>query len=341
MRSTTHAATAAATAVALISLVSACGGSSSNTSATTSGSGGAAAPSNVQFIVDTGPGGGSDLFARELIKIAHTDKLISANWPVVSQPAGGGLGAMAFLKGKKTNPSYISAFTSKWIIAGLSTPNSPATLSDLTPIAEIADETQVIAARADAKYDTMSGFVAAAKADPGELVQTGGSINSVDNLIALQIAKETGTKWKYLSFDDGGPRITALLRGDAQIDVGAESDFHDQITAGKLKLIGVVSDKRLPGYPNVATLKEQNIDLGALPAQLQFRGIAGPPNMPKSAVTYYQGVLSKLVKSPSWLSYLKSQGLTSHYVTGSDLTTLLSGFTKSMTPLVNSLPKSG
>jgi putative tricarboxylic transport membrane protein len=340
MRSRTHAATAAATAVAFITLVSACS-SSSDTSTTASGSGKAAAPSNVQFIVDTGPGGGSDLFARQLIKIAKSDKLISANWPVVSQPAGGGLGAMAFLKGKKSNPSYVSAFTSKWIIAGLSTPNSPATLSQLTPIAEMADETQVIAARADAKYDTMSGFVDAAKAKPGELVQTGGSINSVDNLIALEIAKETGTRWKYLSFDDGGPRITALLRGDAQIDVGAESDFHDQIAAGKLKLIGVISDKRLPGYPNVQTLKEQNIDLGSLPAQLQFRGIAGPPNMPASAVKYYQGILSKLTKSSTWLAYLKTEGLTSHYVTGPDLKALLKGFTSSMTPLVKSLPKSG
>jgi putative tricarboxylic transport membrane protein len=339
MKSKTHVATVAATALALLSLASAC--ASSSDSSASSGGGASKVPDNVQFIVDTGPGGGSDLFARQLIKIGRSDKLITSNWPVVSQPAGGGLGAMAFLKGKKTQTGFISAFTSKWIIAGLSTPNSPATLNDLTPIAEVADETQVIAAKADAPYDTMSEFIDAAKASPNKMVQTGGSINSVDNLIALEIEKNTGTKWKYLSFDDGGPRITALLRGDAQIDVGAEADFHDQIAAGKLKLIGVLSDKRLPGYADVQTLKEQNIDLGELPAQLQFRGIAGPPNMPASAVAAYQKMLSKLVKSPAWLDYLKSEGLTSHYVTGSDLTSLLADFTKSVKPLVAGLPKSG
>lgn len=339
MKSKTRCGCAAAAIVLAVALASGC--SSSSASKATSGTGTVATPKNIQFIVDTGPGGGSDLFARQLIKIAQSDKLISTTWPVFSQPAGGGLGAMAYLKGKADSQSYISAFTSKWIIAGLSTANAPATLSDLTPIAELADETQVIAARADAPYNTMSEFIDAAKAKPGSLVQTGGSVTSVDNLVALQIEKQTGSSWKYLSFSDGGPRITALLRGDAQIDIGAESDFHDQIAAGKLKLIGVFGDTRLPGYPNVQTIKEQNVPLGELPEQLQFRGIAGPPNMPAAAVKYYQGILDKLVVSPAWLAYLKSEGLTSRYVTGADLTKLLSGFTDAITPLTANLPKSG
>jgi putative tricarboxylic transport membrane protein len=327
--------TAAAASVALLATAAtACTSSNASSSST-------ATPSVSQFVVDTGPGGGSDLFARQLVKIAMAGKVISANWPVFDDPDGGGLGAMATLKSKPGSSSYIAAFTSKWIIAALSTPNAPATLSDLTPIAEIADETQVIAAPASAPYSTMSGFIAAAKAHPGKFVQTGGSINSVDNLIALQIEKETGTSWKYLSFDDGGPRITALLRGDAQIDVGAESDFHDQIVAHKLKLIGIVSDQRLPGYPQVPTLAQQGINLGQLPAQLQFRGIAGPPGMSPSAVAYFQAKLAKLVKLPAWANYLQSQGLTAHFVTGPALKTLLATFTKSVTPLVKSLPKSG
>jgi putative tricarboxylic transport membrane protein len=322
-----------AAVVTLVVISAAC-----SSKASSGGSGSTSAPKNVQFIVDTGPGGGSDLFARQMVKIAEAQKLISSNWPIVSQPAGGGLGAMAFLKGKKSQTNYISAFTSKWIIAGLGTSSAPATLADLTPIAELANETQVIAAPANAPYDTMSGFIAAAKAKPNSLVQTGGAVTSVDNIIALQIEKLAGAKWKYLSFSDGGPRITALLRGDAQIDVGAESDFHDQIAAGKLKLIAVFGNSRLPGYPKVSTIKEQGIQLGSLPEQLQFRGIAGPPNMPASAVKYYQGLLTKLVANPAWIAYLKTQGLTSTFTTGAALTHLISSFTSSIKPLV---PKNG
>ena len=298
-------------------------------------------PADVQLVVDTGPGGGSDLFARELTKIGQDNKVLSDNWPVLAKTEGGGLGAMAFMKQQSAKNNYIAAFTSKWIVAGLDDQNAPATVDDLTPLVALADETQVIAAPANAPYDTMAGFVQAAKADPGELVQTGGSPDSVDNLIALQIEKTTGTKWKYLSFDDGAPRITAMLRGDAQIDIGAVTDFADQIDAGKLKLIGVVGDKPLAAYPQVQTLDQQGIDLGQLPAHLQFRGIAGPPNMPQASIDYYVGVLKKITATSDWKKYLASQGLDPLFVTGSDLTSLISQFTTSVKPLVANLPSSG
>ena len=149
---------------------SACGTSGSTASGGT--------PKNVQFIVDTGPGGGSDLFARQIIKIARDQKILTDNWPVVAKPEGGGLGAMAFLKGKPGDSDFISAFTSKWIIAGQAAASAPATLTDLTPVVMLADEIQVVAAPVNAPFNTMSEFLTAAKGNPGEMVQTGGSPNS-------------------------------------------------------------------------------------------------------------------------------------------------------------------
>jgi len=298
-------------------------------------------PNNVQFIVDTGPGGGSDLFARQLIKVARDNKILTDNWPVIAKPEGGGLGAMAFLKGKPGDSNFISAFTSKWIIAGLSAASAPATLSDLTPIVMLADEIQVIAAPVDAPFNTMAEFLAAAKGNPGELVQTGGSPNSVDNLVALEIEKNTNTKWKYLSFEDGAPRITAMLRGDAQIDIGAIPDFADQIDAGKLKLIGVFADKRVADFPNVPTIAEQGIDLGEFPDHLQFRGIAGPPKMSAEAVKYYQDFFQKVSATDAWKEYLRSEGFNAEFVVGDDLTKQINDFTDAAKPLVAGMVNNG
>jgi putative tricarboxylic transport membrane protein len=308
------------------------------TSATTAAGG---TPNNVQFIVDTGPGGGSDLFARQLIKIARDQKILTDNWPVIAKPEGGGLGAMAFLKGKPGDSNFISAFTSKWIIGGLASASAPATMSDLTPIVMLADEIQVIAAPIDAPFNTMAEFITAAKANAGEMVQTGGSPNSVDNLVALEMEKNSGAKWKYLSFDDGAPRITAMLRGDAQIDIGAIPDFADQIDAGKLKLIGVFADKRVPDYPNVPTIAEQKIDLGEFPDHLQFRGIAGPPKMSDEAVKFYQDFFQKVSGTDAWKAYLRSEGLNPEFVTGAELNTQIKDFTDAAKPLVAGMVNNG
>jgi putative tricarboxylic transport membrane protein len=313
--------------------VSGCG------SGSTAGAGGK--PDNIQFIVDTGPGGGSDLFARQIIKIARDQKILTDNWPVVAKPEGGGLGAMAFLKGKPGDSNFISAFTSKWIIAGQAASSAPATLTELTPIVMLADEIQVVATRVDSPFNTMTEFLSAAQANPGEMVQTGGSPNSVDNLVALEIQQNTGTKWKYLSFDDGAPRITAMLRGDAQIDIGALPDFADQIDAGKLKLIGVFSDKRLPDHPDVPTIAEQKINLGEFPDHLQFRGIAGPPKMSDEAVKFYQDFFQKVSGTDAWKTYLASEGLVPEFVTGDNLTKQIQEFSDATKPLVASMVNNG
>ncbi|HEY4144137.1 tripartite tricarboxylate transporter substrate binding protein [Pinirhizobacter sp.] len=294
-------------------------------------------PGDVQFVVDTGPGGGSDVFAREVVKIALANKLIDGNWPVLNRSQGGGLAAMSFLKQKSPQPDFIAAFTSKWIISGLNTPNAEATVKDLTLIAQVSVEPQMVAVPANSPYKTMADFIAAAKAKPGQLVQVGGAYSSVDNLAALKIQQNTGTKWKYLSFADGGPRITALLRGDAQMMLGAQNDFSEEVAAGQLRIIGVMGKHRATKFPDVPTFAEQGIPETGLPEALQWRAIAGPANMPPAAVTYYRNLFSKLTQTADWKKYMDDEGLVSEYVTGPDLDKRIDDFTASMAPMVNLL----
>ena len=294
-------------------------------------------PGEVQFVVDTGPGGGSDVFARQIVKISLANKLIDGNWPVLSRSQGGGLAAMSFLKQKSPQPDYIAAFTSKWIISGLNTPNAEATVKDLTLIAQVAVEPQMVAVPANSPYKTMADFIAAAKAKPGQLVQVGGAYSSVDNLAALKIQENTGTKWKYLSFADGGPRITALLRGDAQMMLGAQTDFSEEVAAGQLRIIGVMGKHRAPKFPDIPTFAEQGISEEGLPDVLQWRAIAGPANMPPAAVAYYRGVFSKMTQTQEWKTYMDEEGLVSEYVAGPELDQRVQSFMTSMTPMVRLL----
>ncbi|HXO99108.1 MAG TPA: tripartite tricarboxylate transporter substrate binding protein, partial [Luteibacter sp.] len=297
-------------------------------------------PSDPQFVVDTGPGGGSDVFARQVVKMAIANKIIDGNWPVLSRPQGGGLAAMSFLKQKSPQPDFISAFTSKWVISGLGTDSPAATVKDLTLIAELAEEQQMIAVPANSPYKTFADFIAAAKAKPGSLVQVGGAYSSVDNLAALKIQENAGVTWKYLSFADGGPRITALLRGDAQMMMGAQTDFSEQVAAGQLRIIGVLGKERAAKYPDIPTLAEQGVSEAGLPDQLQFRGIAGPPGMDPKAVAYYRDVFAKLVKTPDWQKYMDEEGDKTDFVAGPEFDKRVATFTQSMEPMMALLKRS-
>ena len=153
----------------------------------------------------------------------------------------------------------------------------------------------MIVTNAKSQFNTFSDFVNAAKGAPDTLVQAGGSSTANDALTRLVLQDTLGAKWKFLSFEDTGSRITALLRNDANIMLGSASDVAEQVKAGQLKVISVVGKQRLDTFPDVSTTEEQGIDSSKVP--VQFRAVMGAPDMPAEAVQGYQDDLSKMVET--------------------------------------------
>ena len=101
------------------------------------------------------------------------------------------------------------------------------------------------------------------ESNPTDLVQVGGSITATDSLTGKALQAKTGTQWKFLSFADSGQRIAALLRDDAQMMIGASTDFLDQVKVGAIRVIATVADRKVPTFPELTSIKAQGIDAGA------------------------------------------------------------------------------
>jgi putative tricarboxylic transport membrane protein len=297
-------------------------------------------PSQVQVVVDTSAGGGSDVFARQIIKILEQTHLIHNSWTVINEPAGGGLGAMAYLASHPGDQGLISFFTTKWIVAGLTTPNAPAKLSDLIPLASLVDEPEIIAVNAHSPYQNLQQFIAAAKSKPpNTYTSTGGEITSVEHLTELAIQKEEGVSWKYLSYSGGGPRIAALLNGSAQLMVGAPDDFEQFVQSGQLRVITTITASRLAEFPNAPTLASQGLQPSFLPSHLQFRGMAAAPGMSASNVKYFENLFARLVQTSEWKKYVAGLSDTTVFETGKSLQKTLNTFTTEVRAIIKNLPK--
>jgi putative tricarboxylic transport membrane protein len=291
--------------VVLLLLLSACGLQTGG-SGSDDGGGGEFEPANPEFLVHTGPGGGSDIFVRDVIEMMRQEEIISGNWPVRNEEAGEGAGAMSYLLSKRGESDTISAMTTTWLTTPLTIEGASVTVEDLTPIAGLIVEPEIMAVTADSPYRSLSDFVDAAKQQPGEFVQAGGSTTEVGALNGQTIATEAGTDWDFLSFEEVGQRITALLNGDADMMFGSAQDFASQVKAGKLKVIASISPEASPIYPDLPTPQEEGFESELVP---QVRGIMGPPNMPDEAVEYYQGVFEELLETDAWQQYAEDNGL--------------------------------
>ncbi|OGA47622.1 MAG: hypothetical protein A3G24_10690 [Betaproteobacteria bacterium RIFCSPLOWO2_12_FULL_62_13] len=255
----------------------------------------------IEFVVHTGPGGGADVLARFIVTAMEKEKLLPVRMQVVNKTGGGGLTAMAYLAEKKGDTHTIAAFTGLWFTNPLMRAEAKFTMKDLTPIVRLVLEPAMIVVKSDAPYKTLKDFIDAAKKNPGQLKQSAGSIGARDWLVRQLLMKQTGANWAYISFPGGGERIAALLGGHVNMMLIEPQEAGEHIRAGNLRVIVQLSDKRLPPFRNVPTMKEAGFDANVP----QVRGIIAPPGIPREVLTYWEDVFARFVKTPSWRKYLE------------------------------------
>ncbi|MGH8642688.1 MAG: Bug family tripartite tricarboxylate transporter substrate binding protein [Burkholderiales bacterium] len=256
----------------------------------------------VEFVTHTGPGGGGDVLARAIATAMEKEKLMPVRMQVANKTGGSGATAMAYLVEKKGEPHTIAVYTGLWFTNPLMRQEAKVTMHDLTPVVGLVREPAMLVVKNDAPYQSLKDFIEAAKKSPGQLKQSAGSIGARDWVVRQLLMKNTGANWAYISFPGGGERIAALLGGHVNIMLIEPQEAGEHIRAGNMRVLAVVSEKRLAPFANVPTVKEAGFDVPNVP---QVRGIVAPPGIPAEAVAYWEELFAKFVKTPSWKKYLE------------------------------------
>jgi putative tricarboxylic transport membrane protein len=189
-------------------------------------------------------------------------------------------------------------------------------LTDMSPIARLVVEPALVVVRADSQIKTLKEFIDAAKAKPGALKMSGGSITSRENTVRQLLMQLTGARWAFISFPSGGERIAALLGGHVDMMIVDPSEAGEQVRAGKLRVIAQVNERRLPHFPDTPTIKEAGYDIPNVP---QMRGVVGAPGMSAETVAFYEDLFLKTSKTAGWQKFIDDSQLDGEFVKAADL----------------------
>lgn len=269
----------------------------------------------LELIVHNAPGGGSDILARFIANLIEKEKLLPVRVVVNNKPGGGSATAMAYLAEKRGDSHTLALFTSAWLVTPILAKEARVTVGDMTPIARLVTESALIVVKSDSPYRTLKDFIDAAKREPGKLKQVGGSVQTRGNFVRLQLQKATGAQWSYISYPGGGERISALLGGHMQLLVAEPQELGEHVRSGNMRALAQIAAKRLPGFPDVPTLQESGFDVRA---DATPRGVAGPPDMPRDAATYWENLFARIAKSAAWRKYLEENLFEDGYMTAGD-----------------------
>jgi putative tricarboxylic transport membrane protein len=285
------------------------------------GAGGLAAPAwqparPVEFVAPYAPGGGSDVLARTIASIVEAERLSPVPLVVVNRVGGGGTVGTTYVAGKRGNPHTLLTFISGQV-SGALVARGAATWRDLTLIARLAIDEELIYVKADSPFRTLRDVVAAAQQRPGAVTIAGTATGQEDHMVTRLFERAAGIRLRYVPFQSGGEVMAALMGGQVDMAWANPNEAAPQWEARQVRALAVAREARLPDMPDVPTFREQGYDV----TFEMFRGVAAPPDLPPAAVAFYETMLRRMTESARWKDgYLRRYMLTDAWMGSREFT---------------------
>ena len=271
----------------------------------------------VTLVTHSSPGGGSDVFLRELSR--YLSPYLGANVIVENVSGGSGAKAMAQLAQAPADGSMFYATTPTFIYTSLlSDPEYKYT--DLEPLVNFFIDPEVIYTSAKSEFKTLEDVIQYARDGRGQW----GAANpaSLERQALEQLKAAAGVNAAVVTHEGGGDMMINVLNGTLQIGVGEVQEIQSQIEAGELRLLATFSDKRLDAFPDLPTVKESGYDV----VVRKFRGLAGPKGLPADVIAAWEAATQKVLADPKYKEAYEGANLRAEFMPHADYVKFIETF---------------
>ena len=270
----------------------------------------------IEFIVPSSPGGGSDTNARMISDIAFKNGYSPRNFTVNNMPGGSGAVAFSYMATKEGQENIIMVLHSGQIMSTL-TNKSPVIASDLTFLPIVAFDNLTLCIQKDGRFQSIEELVAKAKTTTGEIRVGGSQRGNSDHLSFELLKKGLGINISYVQYNSSGEVMSALLGGHVDFGIFNPSECIGQMEAKEIRPVATFATERLSGvFSDVPTF----IELGYPDVELaEVRAISGTPGLMPEAIEFYDEMFKKVTEDPRWQTdYIEKNYLTPVYMSSAE-----------------------
>ncbi len=271
----------------------------------------------VTLITHSSPGGGSDVFLRELAK--HLAPKLGVDVVVDNVKGGSGAKAMAYMAKAPADGSVFYATTPTFIYTSLmSAPEN--TYKDLLPLVNVFVDPEVLYTAANSPFQSLEDVIAEAKAGNGTWGAS--SPASLERQALEQLKVAAGVDASIVTHDGGGDLLINVLNGTLQIGVGEVQEMQSQLEAGEIRLLATFSGERLDNYPELPTVKELGYDVEVR----KFRGLAAPKGLPDDIIAIWEKAVPALLDSADYKAAYEPANLRATFMPHADYVAFIDSF---------------
>lgn len=260
---------------------------------------------NIDFIVGYGAGGGNDIITRALAPIMKD--LMGVE--VIVANISGASGSIAAQKIASMEPAYAISLYSKSLVLIQYTGYGQISIYDFTPVAQIVEDTAALSVASDAPYDTLSEFIDYIRDHPGEVTIANGGAGALWHLCAAQLTKVANLDVKHIPYPGGAPAVVATAAHEVDAVIVNPAETRSLVETGDLKFLAVMSDKRLPAYPDVPTALESGLDF-TFPV---WRGIFTAAGGSEETIEQLADYIRQATENESFIEFMETVGISIRY----------------------------
>lgn len=258
----------------------------------------------VRLVDPYAPGGSTSLVSRAL---AQKFQELTGQPMVVDYRPGAGSNIGSDLVAKAAPDGYtVLLGTSSLVINPSLYRNMPFDpMKDLAPVCLLIRTPNVLAVHASLPVRTVQELLAYARARPGQL-SYGSSGNGATNHLAMeQLKLQAGLDIVHVPYKGGSEAMTALLGGQTQLMFNPASSLAPQEKAGRLRMLAIASDKRVPGV-DLPTVDESGVP--GFAASVWF-GLFVPAATPAAVVSKLNADVNRALKDRQVRDLLEKAGM--------------------------------
>lgn len=261
----------------------------------------------VTIIVPSAPGDGSDIAARligEKLRAALGQPFVIEN----RLGAGGVVGSAAAAKAAPDGYTFGGFNDSIMTMVPNLNPKMPwDILKDFDPVSLVATVEWGLVVPTDAPEKSAADFIATAKKAPGKINYSSGGNGSPQHIAMALFASQAGLQMKHVPYK--GATQAAMGVAGKEVDAAFQgiATVTSLVKAGKVRLIGVTTPRRMPQFPDVPTVSESGL------AGFEFNSwfaIMAPAGTPKDITQRLAAEVQKALADPEVRDKLNAQGLT-------------------------------
>jgi tripartite-type tricarboxylate transporter receptor subunit TctC len=177
-------------------------------------------------------------------------------------------------------------------------------LKSLVPVSLIASGGNVIAVNPSLPVSSIKQLIALAKSKPGTLRYASSGIGGFNHFGGELFNHMAGIKMVHIPYKGGGPAMLDVMTGQVEVSVGTLIQTLPHIRSGKLKALGVGSQKRSPVVPEVPTISEAGVPGydGSV-----WWGILAPARVPEGIVMKLNGTIGEILREPDMAKRLSAE----------------------------------